>query len=70
MGGVIPVRLAVFDLSGQMIRRLMERSLAPGDYQVRWDGRDAEGRPVGSGVYICQLRTPRILLSRRMTLLK
>jgi len=27
----------------------------PSPYEVSWDGRDEEGREVGSGIYLCRL---------------
>lgn len=69
-GGEIGVRLAVYDISGQLIRELVDWRMAPGYRQAVWDGCDVEGRPVGSGVYIYRLETPDRVLSRRMTLLK
>ena len=31
---------------------MMEGEVGPGRLAVRWDGRDAGGRPVASGVYV------------------
>jgi flagellar hook assembly protein FlgD len=45
------VRLVVVDVRGRLVRTLADESLAPGNYQRLWDGRDAEGRPLPSGVY-------------------
>lgn len=48
-------RLSVFDVSGRLIRTLVDGSLPPGKHEVVWDGRDASGRDVGSGTYLGQL---------------
>lgn len=64
------VRLAIYGLSGQLVRSLFSGPLGPGSHEVRWDGRDASGVPVGSGVYVCRLEVPDRVWSRRMTLLK
>jgi hypothetical protein len=42
------VTLAVYDLSGQRIRRLFRSRRLPGTHTVRWDGRNEAGREVGS----------------------
>jgi len=68
--GGTEVRLVVFNVSGQLVRRLLDQTMTPGHYQVQWDGRNAAGEPVGSGVYIYRLETPNAALTRRMTLLK
>lgn len=46
--------LAVYDVRGRRVRTLA-RGVPPGRYVLSWDGRDDEGRPAGSGVYILRL---------------
>ena len=62
--------LDIFDLRGQRIRRLVDGSKLPGVYEVSWDGLDDTGREVGSGVYLCRLRTAGFTAVRKMTLLQ
>ena len=50
------VELAVFDVVGQRVRTLVAESLSAGTHRVVWDGRDAAGVEVGSGVYFYRLR--------------
>jgi hypothetical protein len=45
------VRLLVVDARGRIVRTLADESLAPGNHQRSWDGLDADGRAVPSGVY-------------------
>ena len=70
VGGDMEVRLSIYNVAGQLVRRLLCGSLPPGDHRVTWDGRNAVGMPVGSGVYICRLKTRDGVQNRRMTLLK
>jgi len=50
------VRLAVYNLQGQLVRTLFGHSSGmSGELVARWDGRDVAGRPVGSGVYFVRL---------------
>jgi len=49
-------RLAVYDINGRMVTKLLERSLPAGNYLTRWDGRDQSGISVASGVYFYALR--------------
>ena len=65
-----PVELAVFDLAGQRIRRLVDAEHGAGSHMVTWDGRDDHGRDVASGVYLYRLRTSTMSVSRPLTLLK
>ena len=45
------VELTVYDMLGQKVRSLVWSSLAAGSQPVEWNGRDANGAQVGSGVY-------------------
>jgi hypothetical protein len=64
------VELAVFDLTGRRIVTLVEENLAAGSHQVTWNGRDASGISVASGVYIYRLQQYDKVLSRKLTLLR
>jgi len=57
--------MKVYDLSGRLVRTLANEVVASGPGQVVWDGRDASGRGVSSGVYFC-----RVTLENEMRLLK
>jgi hypothetical protein len=50
-----PVSLVVFDLRGRRVATLLQASVAVGDGQVTWNGRDDEGRAVEAGTYLCRL---------------
>ncbi len=45
------VRAAVFDARGRHVATVLERDLPAGNHPIVWDGRDAAGRVVPSGVY-------------------
>ncbi|MFH1009340.1 MAG: FG-GAP-like repeat-containing protein, partial [Candidatus Latescibacterota bacterium] len=47
--------LKIYDLAGQHIRTLLQETRPPGRLSIAWDGRDAKGRPVASGLYLCRL---------------
>jgi hypothetical protein len=51
------VRLEVFNLLGQKIRVLLSGPQQAGYKQVIWDGKNATGQPVSSGVYFYRLTT-------------
>jgi N-acetylmuramoyl-L-alanine amidase len=46
------IRMTVYDVVGREIAVIAEGEAGPGRLAVRWDGRDAGGRPAASGVYI------------------
>jgi len=46
------VNLAIYDAKGALVRSLATGHQSAGRYQLTWDGRDNDGRSVGSGVYL------------------
>jgi hypothetical protein len=65
-----PATIRVYDVSGQLVRTLVNRSHDVGSYETRWDGRDERGLSASSGVYFYRLETGRFTQTRRMVLLK
>gem|GEM_PF-3179369 len=52
------VTLRVFDLSGRLVRTVVEAAVGSGSHEARWDGRNAAGRPAVGGIYFYVLETP------------
>lgn len=50
-------RLEVFDVGGRRLRMLVDADLPPGAHAATWDGRDARGRAVASGLYWARLES-------------
>jgi hypothetical protein len=46
-------RAAVYDIEGREIRKLPSGPVAAPAVSFLWDGRDGDGRPVRTGIYIC-----------------
>jgi formylglycine-generating enzyme required for sulfatase activity len=65
-----PAQLAIYDVSGAMVRRLVSGWQAAGAYTVVWDGRDEGGRPVASGLYLGCLDSGRMRQAHKLMLLK
>ncbi|MEP0829472.1 MAG: S8 family serine peptidase [bacterium] len=64
------ITLSVYNILGAKVARLVEDELAAGNYTVYWDGTDDRGKPVASGVYFYQLRTPQGSQTRKMVMVK
>ena len=65
------VVLAVYNLLGQEVARLVDESKMPGRYRAVWQGTNAHGQAVASGVYLYRITTSTgYTQSLRMTLLK
>jgi hypothetical protein len=63
--------LEIFDVSGRSLRVLKEGAHeAAGTHEVLWNGEDAGGRPVPSGVYFCRLRAGGQSAAERLILIR
>jgi len=64
------VRLSVYDAKGRQVTTLIDDARSAGPHMARWNGTDAAGAPVSSGVYFYRMRAGNRSLSKRMVLLK
>jgi hypothetical protein len=65
------VTLRVFDLSGRLVRNLVDREPhAPGRHEIIWNGRDDARRQVASGTYFYRLEAGKFTETRGMLLVK
>ena len=69
------VTLTIYDLNGQVVRRLALGHQAAGIYQSRsraayWDGKNAFGEPVASGLYFYTLSAGDFTATRKMLIRK
>ncbi len=63
-------RVEVFSLTGQRVAVLHQGPEKAGVHRVHWDGRDGQGRPLASGVYLYRLVTAERVHTRKLTLLR
>jgi hypothetical protein len=63
-------RVEVHDLAGRRVRVLLDAVAEAGTRTLRWDGRDADGVPVASGVYLVQAVQGEARDSRKLLLVK
>jgi glucose/arabinose dehydrogenase len=63
-------RLSIHDVGGRLVRVLVDETLAAGSHRRRWDGRDAAGRAVASGVYVARIESNGETASRRLVLIR
>jgi len=60
----------VFNVLGQSVRTLADRTFEAGFPTVSWDGTMENGSPAASGVYFYRITTKRFTDIKKMTLLK
>ncbi|MCE2438451.1 MAG: T9SS type A sorting domain-containing protein [Candidatus Latescibacteria bacterium] len=64
------VRLAIYNLLGQEVRVLVNERREAGSFSATWDGADALGRRVASGIYLYRIQAGGFSATKRMLLLK
>jgi hypothetical protein len=60
----------VYNVNGELVRVLKDRWLEKGAHSVRWNGDDARGRSVASGVYFCELTFAGETQTRKLVLVR
>jgi hypothetical protein len=60
------IQLTVYNLLGQEVYKLVHAEQAAGIYQIGWDGRDLFGQEVAAGIYLYQLKSKNLQITRRM----
>jgi len=55
----LQAKIEIFDVTGRWIRTLCNEKREAGLQTLRWDGRDAQGAAVASGLYLVRLSTAR-----------
>ena len=70
LGAAGRVRIDIFNLLGQRVRRLLDEPRAPGLHKVTWTGTNDRGSPVSSGVYFYRLTTGDLADTRRCMLIR
>jgi hypothetical protein len=64
------VEMSVYDVRGREITRLADEKMDAGKHDLTWDGSDARGHRVASGIYYYRLIADAEVLTRKMVLLR
>jgi hypothetical protein len=64
------VRLTLYDLLGREVVTLVDEVRVAGNHTIEWNGFNALGQRVGSGVYFYRIEAGRFVQSRKLMLLK
>ena len=68
--GARNVDLTIYNVLGQPMRRVWTGPLAAGEHRLTWDGRDAQGQPVATGVYVYRVQVDGQTRTRKMVKLE
>ena len=63
-------KVSVYDAEGRFVVNLVDEVMNSGYNEVTWDGTDAQGTLVASGIYFCRLKAGKQELTKKMVLLK
>ena len=64
------VKVGVYDLRGRLVRSLFEGGMTAGTQREYWDGADASGSAVGSGIYLVRMKGETGQASTKLMLVK
>jgi len=64
------VKLTVYDLTGKIVRSLVDRVEDPGCKTVIWNGQDDTGKQVVSGIYFYKFQTDNYTATKKMIILR
>jgi len=60
------VRVGIYDLSGKLIRVIVDDKCEPASYSVSWDGENMRGESVPAGIYICSLESASSKIAKKI----
>jgi hypothetical protein len=64
------VSLRVYDVSGRVVRTLVEGEMPAGSHGTFWDGRNESGARASSGIYFARLETAGAVETQRIVLVR
>jgi len=65
-----PVAIRIYNVSGALVRTLVDRVQSAGEHVERWNGTDDRGRPLPSGAYFYRLESQGFTDSKKLILLR
>jgi hypothetical protein len=64
------VSLSIYDITGKLVKTLVNEAMNAGVYSTSWNGNDNDGRKVGQGVYFYVLKTAGEKTQKKMLMLR
>ena len=68
--GSNPVSLKIYNITGQLVKTLVNDNKTPGYYNATWNGKSDNGQKVSAGIYIYRLQAGDKNLTKKMVLVK
>ncbi len=70
IAAVTHVDLSIYNVMGQLVRKLVNEQQTPKAYTVRWNGKSNQGQRVASGAYFYRLLTNKYVSTKKLILLR
>ncbi|MCD4817736.1 MAG: T9SS type A sorting domain-containing protein [Candidatus Cloacimonetes bacterium] len=64
------VKLLIYNLKGQLIKKLLDKELPAGYHNIVWNGKDNNSKQVSSGMYLYKMKSENYDKTKRMIMLK
>jgi hypothetical protein len=64
-----PISIKVYDITGKLVKTLVDGTQTAAFYTVSWNGIDDRGQKVGQGIYILRMETPSYKATKKFILL-
>jgi hypothetical protein len=64
------VLLQVYDVTGALVKTLVDQTVRAGNMQTNWDGTNLSGNKVASGVYLYRMASDNFVTAKKMVLMK
>ena len=68
--GTNHVTVGVYDITGRLVRTLVDEAKVAGPHSVMWDGRDTNGIVVATGIYFVRLESVGRVATQKIVVLK
>ena len=64
------VTLQVFDVTGALVKTVVDEMIRSGNMEATWDGTNSSGAKVSSGMYLYRLRAGNYIMTKKMIMMK
>ena len=64
------VKLDVYDMTGALVKTIIDEAVRPGNMEVVWDGTNTNGTKVASGMYLYRIQAGNFTAVKKMIMLK
>jgi hypothetical protein len=64
------VSIQIYDVTGRLIKTLVDARIEPGRHQAQWNGKNENGATMSSGVYLYRMRAAGYEATKKMVLLR